>query len=125
MQLKKKIKNTFANSLDPHQDWQIDGPGLDPNCLTHYWYSLKICKKNILPFNLQYYFSVYREYCSTNDIHINGKPINRDTINRNSLLLLEAQNHKDPHRHNSYYGDDTDSHRHSNYYGEDVLATEV
>lgn len=66
-----------------------------------------------------------RDYCSTNDIRIIGKPINRDTINRNSLLLLEPQNHKEPHRHSSYYSDDKETHRHSSYYGDDVLATEV
>ena len=71
------------------------------------------------------FFSVSRDYCSTNDIRIIGKPINRDTINRNSLLLLEPQNHKEPHRHSSYYSDDKETHRHSSYYGDDVLATEV
>lgn len=58
-------------------------------------------------------------------MHIIGKPINRDTINRNSLLLLDTQNHKDLHRHSSYYSDEKETQRHSNYYGEDVLATEV
>ena len=44
---------TFANSLDPDQARQNVGPDLDPNYLTLWWYSWKICfwkkfKKNIL-----------------------------------------------------------------------------
>ena len=33
---------TFANSLDQDQARQNEGPDLDPNCLTHWWYSWKI-----------------------------------------------------------------------------------
>ena len=31
----------FANSLDPDQARRKVGPDLDPNCLTHLWYSWK------------------------------------------------------------------------------------
>ena len=30
---------TFANSLDPDQARHNVGPDMDPNCLTHIWYS--------------------------------------------------------------------------------------
>ena len=36
---------TFANSLDPDQARQNVGPDLDPNCLTLWWYSVKIFLK--------------------------------------------------------------------------------
>ena len=40
---------TFANSLDPDQDWQNVDPDLDPNCLTLWWYFWKnISKKFFL-----------------------------------------------------------------------------
>ena len=38
---------TFANSLDPDQARQNVGPDLDPNCLTLWWYSWKICFVNV------------------------------------------------------------------------------
>ena len=38
---------TFANSLDPDQAQQHVGPDLDPNCLTLWWYSWKICFVNV------------------------------------------------------------------------------
>ncbi|KAL4238752.1 Delta-like protein 4 [Mactra antiquata] len=65
-------------------------------------------KVSIDPSNLD-----VREYRSSpHDIHFIEKHINRDSINRKSLLILEPQLHQEPHRHSSYYGDD-------------VLATEV
>lgn len=48
----------------------------------------------------------------SHDITFIDKHINRDTLNRNSLLILEPQLHQEPNHHSSYYGDD-------------VLATEV
>lgn len=61
---------------------------------------------------MQCIFLFFRDYRGSHDIHYIDKHINRDTINRNSLLILEPQLHQEPHRHSSYYGDD-------------VLATEV
>ncbi|XP_060552449.1 delta-like protein B [Ruditapes philippinarum] len=69
--------------------------------------SLEKEKVSIDPSNLD-----VRDYRGSHDIHYIDKHINRDTINRNSLLILEPQLHQEPHRHSSYYGDD-------------VLATEV
>ena len=37
---------SFANSLDPDQARQNDGPGLDPNCLTIWWNSWRKFSKN-------------------------------------------------------------------------------
>ena len=39
---------TFAKSLDPDQAPQNVGPDLDPNCLTFWWYSLRMFKKKLL-----------------------------------------------------------------------------
>ena len=38
---------TFANSLDPDQAQQNVGPDLDPNWLTHWWYSCKVFLKKL------------------------------------------------------------------------------
>ena len=52
--------------------------------------------------------SLFRDSPNSQDIE---KHINRDTKNtRNSVLILN--NHQEPHRHSSFYGDD-------------VIATEV
>ena len=39
---------TFANSLDPDQEWQKVGPDLDSNCLTLCKYSRKIFLEKII-----------------------------------------------------------------------------